>query len=646
MGTGSFSVVISATDRATGTINKINKSMSALPASMQRLQGALGRLADTTGITAMGRGLVAAKDAATSFGRALLSAVGPLGVITSAASVAGVVGMARAWGTFGQRLGFDARRIGTTAERLNELQGAAKLAGSSSEAMTAGLRGLQSTLTDTAMGQNPQALVYFRMLGVTFQKANGQARGAAEVLPEVADALRRIEDPELRARVGAALLGGAYEDLRPLLDRGSRGIADLTRKVRELAPVTEESQRRAEAAAEAQARLSLSFDGLGNSISERVAPVLGPLMDQMTKWVSGPQPGKMMDEFQAAIGEVKWDEIGGHIKSLAGWTNDAVQSTIGWTRAIEALAAAVTLSALTPLIRLGAALTTLSLIKPSAWLLNLLGVANTAAGAGVLLQHGDTAKGIPSWDDPSAPDWARQITHGALVDSDETWRAMNRGGGVEGLAGSRPRMIYDRLIARGLTPEQAAGMVANFEAESSFNPGDIGDGGQAYGLAQWHPERQARFLAWAGHDIRDSSWEEQTDFAVHELRTHEATAWRRLQGARSAREAGSIISQSYEVPRDPNGLVAARRGYRAEEYYRQFNAGGAASPAGAPAVGGGPVIGISPMSYGLNGAVQVEVFIRGAPPGTTATARSQGAAVVAPPRIERAMPGAEPRGDR
>jgi hypothetical protein len=40
----------------------------------------------------------------------------------------------------------------------------------------------------------------------------------------------------------------------------------------------------------------------------------------------------------------------------------------------------------------------------------------------------------------------------------------------------------------------------------------------------------------------------------------------------------------------------------------------------------------------VNGSVHVEVTLKGAHPGTTATAIASGAATVAPPRIETSMP--------
>src|SRR5260363_90445 len=47
--------------------------------------------------------------------------------------------------------------------------------------------------------------------------------------------------------------------------------------------------------------------------------------------------------------------------------------------------------------------------------------------------------------------------------------------------------------AQGWTHKQAAGIVANLKIESGLNPKAVGDGGKAYGIAQWHPPRQAEF---------------------------------------------------------------------------------------------------------------------------------------------------------
>jgi hypothetical protein len=48
----------------------------------------------------------------------------------------------------------------------------------------------------------------------------------------------------------------------------------------------------------------------------------------------------------------------------------------------------------------------------------------------------------------------------------------------------------------------------------------------------------------------------------------------------------------------------------------------------------------TPAAAGTTGRVQVDVHLRNAPPGTTATVLSSGAVVAPPPRVETSMPGA------
>ena len=111
----------------------------------------------------------------------------------------------------------------------------------------------------------------------------------------------------------------------------------------------------------------------------------------------------------------------------------------------------------------------------------------------------------------------------------------------------------------GWTKEQAAGISANLSAESSFDPTAVGDGGKAYGVAQWHPDRQDAFRQWAGKDIRQSTLEEQLRFVHHELtQGNEKRAGDLLRLAKSAGQAGSVVSRHYERPADKDGEAAKR----------------------------------------------------------------------------------------
>jgi hypothetical protein len=141
-----------------------------------------------------------------------------------------------------------------------------------------------------------------------------------------------------------------------------------------------------------------------------------------------------------------------------------------------------------------------------------------------------------------------------------------------GERGARARQAFDFFVAQGWSPAQAAGIVANLDAESGLHHDAAGDSGRAFGLAQWHPDRQAAFARFAERGIRGASFEQQLAFVHHELTAGpERAAGERLRGAASAAEAGAIVSRFYERP--AAGEFAARgRAQLAEGFARRFAA--------------------------------------------------------------------------
>ena len=218
--------------------------------------------------------------------------------------------------------------------------------------------------------------------------------------------------------------------------------------------------------------------------------------------------------------------------------NSANNATDGWTGRVLALVAALSAAkiALVPLLGLlgfgGAA--------------GVVGRASTA-GLGLL---GLGAKGL-----------ARRllfnpVTAGALAFGTALGIGDTANTGEKDLKGGvHPDdgrdMSVKFFMDKGWTREQAIGIAANLSSESKFNHTAVGDGGQAYGVAQWHPDRQAAFARWAGKDIRQSSLQEQLAFVHHELTEGgEQRAGRSLRGATSSREAAGIVSSQYERPKN------------------------------------------------------------------------------------------------
>lgn len=106
--------------------------------------------------------------------------------------------------------------------------------------------------------------------------------------------------------------------------------------------------------------------------------------------------------------------------------------------------------------------------------------------------------------------------------------------------------------SKGWTKEQAAGIVGNLQVESgNFSPAVLsgqkrGDGGKAVGVAQWHPDRQAKFQQVMGKPLVGAPFKDQLEFIHWELNNTEKKAGNLLRSATSAAQAAEIVDKYYE----------------------------------------------------------------------------------------------------
>ena len=120
---------------------------------------------------------------------------------------------------------------------------------------------------------------------------------------------------------------------------------------------------------------------------------------------------------------------------------------------------------------------------------------------------------------------------------------------ITGAAASTASAVVSKLQALGWGKNQAIGIAANLKQESEFRPSAVGDGGKAYGLAQWHPDRQANFAKAMGRSIQGSSVDDQLKFLTYEMtKGTERGAGNRLKDASSVAQAAAIVSRYYERP--------------------------------------------------------------------------------------------------
>lgn len=190
-------------------------------------------------------------------------------------------------------------RLGIGAERLQSLQYAAKMSGATAEDMNSALGKLNENIAKAVAGKNEELASLFKKLGISLRDANGHVRTAADVLPEFADAIQRNTNSSVRARMAIAAFGDAGQKLIPMLQDGSKGLADMEKKAHDLGlTMSQDDVKAAASLGDKFTDLGAVFDSFGNTISAKLAPVLGPLIDDLTEFLA-----KNKDAFAGRLSE-------------------------------------------------------------------------------------------------------------------------------------------------------------------------------------------------------------------------------------------------------------------------------------------------------------------------------------------------------
>jgi hypothetical protein len=120
--------------------------------------------------------------------------------------------------------------------------------------------------------------------------------------------------------------------------------------------------------------------------------------------------------------------------------------------------------------------------------------------------------------------------------------------------GNNEEIAWNYMIAKGLTPQQVAGMVGNWQVESpGVNPTtNQTGGGPGRGIAQWSvSERWAELLKWKG-DRNEFDLVTQLDFVWYELNGSEKSAFTAFKATKTIKEATTVFMEKYERPGVPH----------------------------------------------------------------------------------------------
>ena len=633
---------ISAIDNASKVGNKVGDSFSRIGDRAVRMSGRLTSIGKT-GATALGKitsGLNSISQGARTAADRISSIIPGMSALVGLAGAAGVGALAQRWGDLGSSLQRTSRQVGMSTRGLQAWHYAAKRAGVTAEQFDQSMLSSQNTIREAAFGANPQAMMLMQRLGVRISRGKDGQIDYERTQHDILAALGKIKNPAGQRTAADALGMGA---LLPMIQRGTFD-ADRAEAGKRGYIFGEDAIERASAFQDKINGLKASTGALANTIGDKLIPVLTPMIEKLTSWLDENRVN-IADRLAEAVGKltswitsIDWgawyDRVNKIADTFGGWGNVLA--------GIVAIKFAATMAEWG--VSLAALVASLTAAKAAATALQATAAAGAAGAAGA----GAAAAAAP---------WYARILNpyavgaGALFYSkdlnageDATLASARRAQGKSYLTpgeyspgGTNDPKILDiaqKFMGMGWSKEQAAGIAANILQESGGNPYSVGDGGKAYGIGQWHPDRQEDFKRVFKRDIRDSTLDDQLKFFDWELRNgpgQQRVAGDLLARATDANRAAAIVSQYHERPADVEG-EKYRRGIMADRIFGAMNGGAAGSAqsgsappnaaAGAPGMGNGP--GFDGLKDALDESLQkltLQVNVS-APPGTRVDATS------------------------
>lgn len=435
---------------------------------------------------------------------------------------------------------FSSQRTGAAVQSIRAFQSAAQNMGVSAETALGSVEGLARF-----MRNNPAGEGFIASLGVRTRDANGNLRDTVDLVSDLGAELAK-KPTYLSNQYGSML--GIDENL--LLAMRNGDFAKYMQQYRN----ANQSTGFDKAAGDAH-KFMIQVRGLGNqfeSLGVRVEAALlkkvGPQLERFSGWFD--RNGQRIADRVADLALLVLN-MAEAIGPAIGWLVDKFialdGATDGWSTKILGLLV---------LLKVLGGFQLISGIWGMVTALRAMGVASAAAAAGAAAAGGAggvaaaTGGGLLARFFPWAAGAALLFHHGSLNDGEEEILARQRA------KGAAPLEFFKKM---GWTHEQAAGIVANLKAESNMRPDAVGDGGKAYGIAQWHPDRQENFRQWSGKDIKQSTLQDQLEFVQHELTMGaERRAGDLLRASVNARQAGEVMSRYYERPKNADAEALAR----------------------------------------------------------------------------------------
>jgi len=284
----------------------------------------------------------------------------------AAAVAVAIFGIAESAAKVGDELDKTKDLTGLTVEQLQELGGAAKLAGIDVQGLTTGMQLFSRQISQAGQGQQ-MSIRAFEMLGVSIFSTNGKLKSNHQLLLEVADAFSRLQNQQVKTDIALQLFGRSGGRMINLLKKGAAGVREAEAEFKKFGFTLTDVQSKA--AAQFQDRLTMvgfAVKGLKNAIGTALLPEVSRMVNMFLEWFSANK--KVIQQNMIALFKnlgtfvkIVSDIFGAMLKTLTKLVN----TVGGWNKVLKIASGLLAIIVSTKIIRGIAALGTsvLGLVK-------------------------------------------------------------------------------------------------------------------------------------------------------------------------------------------------------------------------------------------------------------------------------------------
>lgn len=276
-----FLITITGVDKFTKVANSVQKSIDKFQKPFKDLNRSVAAFSKGSGLDKLVSGFASVVREVLSLTDKIAAVASPLNAIVGGGALAGLTALVAKWGEFGFEVSRTSQSLGISASTLQQLRGAAQLAGLSTETLTSSFAAFGTTLQDATYGRNNEALYLMNRIGLVAHKSADGVIDTTSALMDLSRAIKNTPAPLAQQKLAAAFGVG---ELLPLLRQGPEAIRRLMDQARGLGAALDTTA--ADRFGQSLARMKLGLEGAGYAIADKLLPKMEPLVNKFTDWAS------------------------------------------------------------------------------------------------------------------------------------------------------------------------------------------------------------------------------------------------------------------------------------------------------------------------------------------------------------------------